>query len=144
MQARWWRSKTETCRSDIYVYFNVNFNVFFQINKNCICWWVNSTYISMYGTTIKKINIQNNWVQSYNLIKSTIYHNVLQRAFYYIPRRSRYGPYYCQIALSIGETFHKSVDKKWVAKVNSKYRNNNFVTPNIQQNTSYNKRMSKF
>ena len=24
---------TETCRSDIYVYFNVNFNVFFKIKK---------------------------------------------------------------------------------------------------------------
>ena len=42
MQAPWWWSKTETCRSDIYVYFNVNFNVFFKI-KTCICWWVNST-----------------------------------------------------------------------------------------------------
>ena len=43
MQAPWWRSKTETCRSDIYVYFNVNYNVFFKIKK-CICWWVKSTY----------------------------------------------------------------------------------------------------
>ena len=33
MQAPWWRSKTETCRSDIYVYFNVNFNVFFKLIK---------------------------------------------------------------------------------------------------------------
>ena len=38
----WWWSKTETCRMDIYVYFNVNFNVFFKIKK-CICWWVNCT-----------------------------------------------------------------------------------------------------
>ena len=30
MQALWWWSKTETCRSDIYVYINVNFNVFFK------------------------------------------------------------------------------------------------------------------
>ena len=52
MQAPWWWSKTETCRSDIYVYFNVNFNVFFKIKKR-ICWWVNSTYIKMHGTTIK-------------------------------------------------------------------------------------------
>ena len=42
MQAPWWWSKTETCRSDIYAYFNVNFNVFLKI-KMCICWWVNST-----------------------------------------------------------------------------------------------------
>ena len=33
MQSLWWWSKTETCRSDIYVYFNVNFNVFFKIKK---------------------------------------------------------------------------------------------------------------
>ena len=33
MQAPWWSSKTETCRSDIYVYFNVNFNVFFKLIK---------------------------------------------------------------------------------------------------------------
>ena len=33
MQAPWWWSKTETCRSDIYVYFNVNFNVFFKLIK---------------------------------------------------------------------------------------------------------------
>jgi len=26
-------SKTETCRSDIYVYFNVHFNVFFKLIK---------------------------------------------------------------------------------------------------------------
>ena len=51
MQALWWWSKTETCRSDIYVYFNVNFNVF-KIKK-CICWWVKSTYIKMHGATIK-------------------------------------------------------------------------------------------
>ena len=31
MKAPWWWSKTETCRSDIYVYFNVNFNVFFKL-----------------------------------------------------------------------------------------------------------------
>ena len=31
MQAPWWWSKTETCSSDIYVYFNVNFNVFFKL-----------------------------------------------------------------------------------------------------------------
>ena len=40
--APWWWSKTETGRGDIYVYFNINFNVFFKIKK-CICWWVNST-----------------------------------------------------------------------------------------------------
>ena len=33
MQAPWWWSKTETCSSDIYVYFNVNFNVFFKLIK---------------------------------------------------------------------------------------------------------------
>ena len=33
MQASWWWSKNETCRSDIYVYFNVNFNVFFKLIK---------------------------------------------------------------------------------------------------------------
>ena len=33
MQAPWWWSKTETCRSDICVYFNVNFNVFFKLIK---------------------------------------------------------------------------------------------------------------
>ena len=42
MQAPWWWSKTEICRTDIYVYFHVNFNVIFEI-KMCICWWVNST-----------------------------------------------------------------------------------------------------
>ena len=31
MQAPWWWPKTETCRSDIYMYFNVNFNVFFKL-----------------------------------------------------------------------------------------------------------------
>ena len=31
VQAPWWWSKTETCRSDIHVYFNVNFNVFFKL-----------------------------------------------------------------------------------------------------------------
>ena len=49
-------SNTETCRSDIYVYFNVNFNVFFKIKK-CICWWMNCTYIRMHGATIKKDKI---------------------------------------------------------------------------------------
>ena len=38
MQAPWWWSKTETCRSDIYVHFNVLLKI-----KKCICWWVNST-----------------------------------------------------------------------------------------------------
>ena len=54
MQAPWWWSKTEISRSDIYVYFNLNFNVFFK-NKNafvfrelymwnicfmeCVCCW---------------------------------------------------------------------------------------------------------
>ena len=33
MQAPWWWSKTETCRSAIYVYFNVNFNVLFKLIK---------------------------------------------------------------------------------------------------------------
>ena len=33
MQAPWWWSKTETCRNDIYVYFNINFNVFFKLIK---------------------------------------------------------------------------------------------------------------
>ena len=33
MQAPWWWSKNKTCRSDIYVYFNVNFNVFFKLIK---------------------------------------------------------------------------------------------------------------
>ena len=33
MRAPWWWSKTETCRSDIYVDFNVNFNVFFKLIK---------------------------------------------------------------------------------------------------------------
>ena len=33
MQAPWWWSKTETCRSDIRVYFNINFNVFFKLIK---------------------------------------------------------------------------------------------------------------
>ena len=33
MQAPWWWSKTETRRSDIFVYFNVNFNVFFKLIK---------------------------------------------------------------------------------------------------------------
>ena len=52
MQAPWWWSKTETRRSDIYVYFNVNFNVFLKIKK-WIFWWVNSTCIRMRGATIK-------------------------------------------------------------------------------------------
>ena len=33
MQALWWWSKTETRRSDTYVCFNVNFNVFFKLIK---------------------------------------------------------------------------------------------------------------
>ena len=33
MQAPWWWSKTETCRSDMYVYFNVNFYVFYKLIK---------------------------------------------------------------------------------------------------------------
>ena len=47
MQAPWWWSKTETCRSEIYVYFNVNFNVLVKLKKlhlllselyvKCIC-----------------------------------------------------------------------------------------------------------
>ena len=53
MQISCWWSKTETCRSDIYVYFNVNFNVFFKLIK-VHCWWVNSTYIRMHGAKIKK------------------------------------------------------------------------------------------
>ena len=31
--APWWWPKTETCSSDIYVYFNVNFNVFIKLIK---------------------------------------------------------------------------------------------------------------
>ena len=60
MQAPWWWSKTETCRSDIYVYFNVNFNVFFKI-KNFICCWVNSTKASIQVKQIeiyKRISLQ--------------------------------------------------------------------------------------
>ena len=53
MQAPWWWSKTETCRSDIYVHFNVNFGVFFEI-KYVHFLVVNSTYIKMDGATIKK------------------------------------------------------------------------------------------
>ena len=34
VQAPWWWSKTETFRIDIYVHFNVNFNLFFLINKS--------------------------------------------------------------------------------------------------------------
>ena len=44
MHAPWWWSKTETRRSDIYVYRNVNFNVFFKLIKVHF-WWVNSTYV---------------------------------------------------------------------------------------------------
>ena len=33
MQAPWWWSKTEICRSHIYGYFNENFNVFFKLIK---------------------------------------------------------------------------------------------------------------
>jgi hypothetical protein len=33
VQAHWWWSKAETCRSDIYVYFTVNFNVLFKLIK---------------------------------------------------------------------------------------------------------------
>ena len=33
MQAPWWWSKPETRRSDIYVYFNVKFNMFFKLIK---------------------------------------------------------------------------------------------------------------
>ena len=47
MQAPWWSSKTKTCRSAVYVYFNVNFNVFFKMKK-FICWWVNSTNTVLY------------------------------------------------------------------------------------------------
>ena len=36
MQAPWWWSKTETCRSDIYVHFYVNFHVFF-FKKKKVC-----------------------------------------------------------------------------------------------------------
>jgi len=45
--------KTEKWRSDIYVYFNVNFNVFF-LNKN-LHLLVSELYIyQMHGATIKK------------------------------------------------------------------------------------------
>ena len=37
----WGWSKTETFRSDNYVYFYVNLN-FSKFNKKCICWWVNN------------------------------------------------------------------------------------------------------
>ena len=33
MHTPWWWQKTGTCRSVIYVYFNVNFNVFFKLIK---------------------------------------------------------------------------------------------------------------
>jgi len=33
MQVSWWWSKSETCRSETYVYFNVNCNVFFKLIK---------------------------------------------------------------------------------------------------------------
>ena len=33
MQAPWWWSRTEMCGSNINVYFNVNFNVFFKLIK---------------------------------------------------------------------------------------------------------------
>ena len=39
MQAPWWWSKTETCRSDIYVYFNVNFNVLFKLKSAFVGDW---------------------------------------------------------------------------------------------------------
>ena len=52
MQAPWWWSKTETCRSDIHVYFNVNFNVFFKTLKVNLL--VSELYsIRMHGATIK-------------------------------------------------------------------------------------------
>jgi hypothetical protein len=53
VQAPWWWSKNETCRSDIYVYFNVNFNVFFKLIK-VHCLWVNCTYTRMHGATTNK------------------------------------------------------------------------------------------
>ena len=42
-------------KSDIYFYFNVNFNVFFKLIK-CICWWVNSTYTSRYVITMQSVS----------------------------------------------------------------------------------------
>ena len=44
MQAPWWWSKTETCRSDIYVYFNVNFNVFFKFKNAFVGEWTLHIY----------------------------------------------------------------------------------------------------
>ena len=43
VHAPWGWSKTETCRSDNYVYFHANLN-YSKFNKKCICWWVNTVY----------------------------------------------------------------------------------------------------
>ena len=65
MQAPWWWSKTETCRSDIYVYFNVNFNVFFKIKK-WICWWLNTTYTLFITLEIKTETVASNCYNAFN------------------------------------------------------------------------------
>jgi len=47
-------AKTEKCRSDIYGYFNVNFNVLFKL-ITVLLLLSDHTYIRMHGATIKII-----------------------------------------------------------------------------------------
>ena len=52
MPALWWCSKTETCRSDIYVYFNVNFNVCFKLIKVYLL--VSELYVSYFDIFVSE------------------------------------------------------------------------------------------
>ena len=74
MQAPWWWSQTETCRSDIYVYFNVNFNVFFKLIKVHLL--ANELYITL--------EVQGNWqfhVESFVCAVFSIYSAALHILF---------------------------------------------------------------
>ena len=89
MQAPWWWSKIETCRSDIYVHSNVNFNAFFKIievpflvRELYIYQWtvhisVNCTYISelyIYQWTVHiSVNCTYSQVISYFLFMDSLF-----------------------------------------------------------------------
>ena len=61
MQAPWWWSKTETRRSDIYEYFNVNFNVFFKLKSAFVGKWTLHAKYKVWSAQFSNLLSCNDW-----------------------------------------------------------------------------------
>ena len=71
-------TKTETCRSDVYVYFNVNFNVFFKLIKVHLL--VSELYIYQTARCNDKncCNHAVHWVQSIQNMRTEVLRHILK------------------------------------------------------------------